>query len=63
MKSLMFKLGVILLGTSVLGGLLDFIIVSDQSTLSRVLIWYLVIGGIGVALILVGRKAAMGSRY
>ena len=60
MNGLVFKSGVGLLGSSLLGCVLDFLILSDDSTMSRVLIWYVALGGTGAVLIFLGRNA--GSR-
>jgi len=57
MQSWLFKLGVVLLGTSLLGWILDFFFLSDPSTASRVLLWYLALGSAGAVLLVVGRKA------
>ena len=57
MRASVFKFGVILLGTSLLGWLLDFLIVRDQSMMSHVLVWYLWLGGAGLVLILAGSRA------
>ena len=56
MRASVFKFGVILLGTSLLGWLLDFITVHDQAMMSHVLVWYAWLGGAGVVLILAGTK-------
>ena len=57
MRVSVFKLGVIVLGASCLGWLLDLLFLRDQSLMSHALVWYLVLGGTGAVLVLVGRKA------
>ena len=52
MRASVFKLGVVLLGW-----LLDFFLITDQPTMSYALIWYLVLGGTGGALMSLGRLA------
>ena len=56
MPSWPFKLGFVLVGTSLLGGLLDFFFVSNASILPRVLLCYLALGGAGAILMFLGRK-------
>ena len=57
MRASVFKLGVVLLATSLLGWLLDFFLIADQSTMSYALIWCLVVSGTGGALMFFGRLA------
>ncbi len=52
MRASVFKLGVVLLGW-----LLDFFLIADQSTMSYALIWCLVLSGTGGALMFFGRLA------
>ncbi len=55
--SVLFKSGVVLTGTSLLGWVINFFTITDEATMSRVLIWYLALGGAGAVLMLLGRYA------
>ena len=53
--SLLFKSGVVLIGTSLLGWVINCFTVTDEATMSRVLVWYFALGGAGAVLMLLGR--------